>query len=386
MKQLAAIACIAFAFCLSLNAQSSVVRLQSVPIPFDSGLMTDLLADFEKTTGYHVQVNTSDSPYTFARQGAADLVLSHYGHDQVDDFMADGLGLWPRMAFASQSVLIGSPTDPAGITSTQDAVDAFRRIAATKSRFVLNNADAEKYLEQLLYEGAGEPDRTGWYVDNGASGQQAIQAAQQSNGYTTWGLIPFLKFKAMTNSPVQAFVFDDPLLQRAMMTVIVNPDKIAGVNVAGALALQRYLSLPSTQMRIRAFRSAGIDRQVFWPAAYDNTKSYVVDQSSLPTAVGPSANSVTITPAVVRTGDSFTASITGANLAADTYFDVQFRRPGAISDEIALNWQQGVSVSHPVLAAIATGTWRITGIRAHSDANDHGGSVIPITGAVTVGP
>ena len=93
MKQIIVIACIAFAFCSSLSAQSSVVRVQSVPIPFDSGLMTDLLTDFERVTGYHVQVNTSDQPYTFARQGAADLVLSHYGHDQVDDFMADGLGL-----------------------------------------------------------------------------------------------------------------------------------------------------------------------------------------------------------------------------------------------------------------------------------------------------
>jgi len=386
MKQIAAIVYITFLLCSTLHAQSSAVRLQSVPIPFDSGLMTDLLADFEKTTGYHVQVNTSDSPYTFARQGAADIVLSHYGHDQVDDFMADGLGLWPRMAFASQSVIIGPPGDPAGISSTQDALEAFRRIATTKSRFILNNADAEKYLGQLLYEGAGEPDPTGWYVDSGASGPQAVQAAQQSNGYTTWGLIPYIKFKAMANSSTQAFVYDDPLLQRAMMTVIVNPDKVGGVNVAGALALQRYLSLPATQMRIRAFRSSGIDKQLFWPAAYDNTKSYLVDQSSLPTTTGPSVNSLTVMPAAARTGDSFTVTFTGANLAADTYFDVRFRRPGAISDEIAFDWQQGISVSHLLPAKIEIGTWRITGIRAHSDPNDHGGSIIPVDGAITVGP
>ena len=43
MKQIIVIACIAFAFCSTLSAQSSIVRVQSVPIPFDSGLMTDLL-------------------------------------------------------------------------------------------------------------------------------------------------------------------------------------------------------------------------------------------------------------------------------------------------------------------------------------------------------
>src|SRR2546430_12309083 len=133
MKQIAAIACIIFAFCSTLKAQSSVVRLQSVPIPVDSGLLTDLLADFEKATGYHVQVNTSDVPYTFARQGAADLVLSHYGHDQMDDFMADSLGLWPRTLFASRSVLIGPASDPAGVRGMRGGLEAFRRIAQTKS-------------------------------------------------------------------------------------------------------------------------------------------------------------------------------------------------------------------------------------------------------------
>ena len=70
MKQLTAIACILFA-CLTVNAQSPVVRLQSVIIPVDSGLLTDLLADFEKISGYHVQTGTTDQPYTLARQGAA---------------------------------------------------------------------------------------------------------------------------------------------------------------------------------------------------------------------------------------------------------------------------------------------------------------------------
>src|SRR5439155_25830711 len=171
----------------------------------------------------------------------------------------------------------------AGIRGMQDAVAALRRISTTKSRFIPNNADAEKYITQLLYEGAGEPDTTGWYVDTGLEGPLAVQAAQRSNAYTTWGVIPYLKLKAMTNSPLEALVFDDPLLQRAMMTVIVNPDKVPAVNVAGALAFQRYLSSPPVQIRIRAFRSPSSDKQLFWPASYDNTKTCWVDQSTVPT-------------------------------------------------------------------------------------------------------
>jgi hypothetical protein len=64
-----------------------------------------------------------------------------------------------------------------------------------------------------------------------------------------------------------------------------------------------------------------------------------VDNSPLPTTADATVNSVTITPANVRTTDNITSTFTGANLAAGTYFDVRFRRPGAASDEVALNWQ-----------------------------------------------
>src|SRR2546425_1831686 len=190
-----AITCAVLALCSRAAAQSSTVRLQVVNVPVDSGLLATLLPDFEKTTGYRVQVSKGEDVYDMARQGAADLVLSHYGHHQVDDFMADGLGLWPRTVFANQAVLLGPATDPAGIRGIQDGVEAFGRIAQTKSRFIVNNAATEKYLAQILWEAAGRPNTAGWYMDTGLRDQPAIQAAERSEAYVLWGIIPFLKFK-----------------------------------------------------------------------------------------------------------------------------------------------------------------------------------------------
>ena len=162
LSQIAVIACVVLALSSTVEAQSSVVRLQVVNVPVDGGLMAALLPDFERTTGYRVDVDKKgDEVYDMARQGAADLVLSHYGHKDVDDFMADGLGLWPRAVFANQSVLVGPATDPAGIRGMQDAVEAFRRIAQTRARFIVNNAATEKYLGQVLWEAAGRIRRAG---------------------------------------------------------------------------------------------------------------------------------------------------------------------------------------------------------------------------------
>ncbi|HEY3129666.1 MAG TPA: hypothetical protein VGL91_09415 [Acidobacteriota bacterium] len=386
LSQIAVIAAVVLALSLAIQAQSSAVRLQVVNIPVDSGLLADLLPDFERTTGYHVDISKGEQVYDFARQGAADLVLSHYGHAGVDNFMSDGFGLWPRIVFANQAVIIGPSSDRAGIRGLLDGVEAFRRIAQTKSRFVVNNAATEKYLAQVLWEAAGRPDQTGWYTDSGLRDQPAIQAAANSQAYVLWGIIPFLKFKETVTSNLEALVLDDPVFQRGMMTVLVSPEKVSGVNVAGAFALQKFLTLESTQARIRAFRYPGVSNQLFWPAARDNIGSFLLDNSPLPTTADPAVNSIVFDPANARVGATLTTTFAGANLSAQTYFDVRFRKLGAATDEIALNWQQGATATHNIPATTPPGTWKITGVRAHRDANDHSGSFIPVPATLTVVP
>ena len=72
---------------------------------------------------------------------------------------------------------------------------------------------------------------------------------------------------------LQPFVLNDPLLQRIMVSVVVDSEKAPGANVTGAKALQQYLLDPATQARIRASRLPGIDQQIWWPAGRNNASS-----------------------------------------------------------------------------------------------------------------
>ena len=95
-----------------------------------------------------------------------------------------------------------------------------------------------------------------------------MEAAQQG-GYTFWGLTPFLRTQQQNEVELQPLVLNDPLLQRLqriMVTVAVNPNKVAGVNTEDVTAFQQYLLTPGTQAQIRAFRLPGIDQQIWWPA------------------------------------------------------------------------------------------------------------------------
>ena len=85
-----------------------------------------------------------------------------------------------------------------------------------------------------------------------------------------------------------------------------------------------------------------------------------------------------------RIGSAYTATISGSNLTNQTFFDVRFRAPGSVADNVASNWQTGLSASHSVPAGLPTGAWTITGVRAHQDASDHTGSFVPLSTTITV--
>jgi tungstate transport system substrate-binding protein len=257
-----------------------VIRVAVVIAPETSGLIRELLADFETRTGRKVVVDSRQDVFGLARDGKADLVLAHYGHGGTEEFCTEGLGLWPHPVFSNQAALIGPLSDPAGVAGTRDAVEAFRRIARCKAPFVVNNSATEKYLADVLWQAAGKPDRGDWYRDKGlrnqAATKDAIQAAVTENGYTLWGLVPFLKYREEhPDCGMKALLTDDPLFQRMMVTVVVQPGRIPGVNIEGAKALERFLIAPETQARIRAFRVAGFDGPVWWPAGRNNSGAFL---------------------------------------------------------------------------------------------------------------
>ena len=111
---------------------------------------------------------------------------------------------------------------------------------------------------------------------NQAATKDAIEAAVKEKGYTLWGLVPFLKYQAEhPDCAMKALITDDPMFQRRMVTVVVQPEKTKGVNVEGAKALERFLIAPETQARIRRFRMPGFDGQVWWPAGRNNSGAFL---------------------------------------------------------------------------------------------------------------
>ena len=213
---------------------------------------------------------SSDEPYELARAGKADLVVSHYGHRHAEEFVLGGLGEWPRTIFSNQMALVGPPADPARVRGLTDAAEAFRRIAGSKSLFIANGIDGVRYLAEVLWNAAGRPDRTGWLVDDGLRKDAAIIAASERGAYTFWGLTPFLRTTKTHQLNLEPLVVGDPLLQRMLVSIIVKPTAVAGVNAEGAEVLQTYLLAPATQARIRDVRYPGAESIAWVPGGRHN--------------------------------------------------------------------------------------------------------------------
>src|SRR5436190_17691730 len=98
----------------------------------------------------------------------------------------------------------------------------------------------------------------------------------------------------------------------------------------------------------------------------------------------PAVSEVRFEPAYVQAGSGFTATFSGINLSEQTYFDIRFRAPQSTTDEVILNWQQGLSALRVIGIGTATGTWTLTGVRAHEHRDEHIGEFVSVPAALVV--
>lgn len=259
----------------SATVNAKKLRIISVPTAVDGNLLPTLVAEFQKTSGLEVTMEATEEPYELAREGKADIVVSHYGHKHLEDFVLEGFAEWPRTIFSNQMAIVGPSNDPAKIRGLADAVEAFKRIAAKKQPFVLNASDGGRYLADILWNAAGRPDKAGWFIDDGLKAEESIRFVEKKHAYSMWGLTPFVRTDKEKHIDLEPLVLADPILQRILVCVVVKDTKLPGTNTAAAKALQTYLLSPVTQAKIRDVRYPGAARAVWTPAGRHNRGNFL---------------------------------------------------------------------------------------------------------------
>ncbi|RUR42462.1 substrate-binding domain-containing protein [Vreelandella populi] len=170
----------------SLLAEDDFITLASTTSTESSGLFGAIIPAFTDTTGIEVHVVAVGTGQAFeiARRGDADSLLVHdtAGEEQ---FVANGYATERQNVMYNDFVLVGPSDDPAGISDSESAAEAFALIAESESPFASRGDDSGTNRAELrLWEDAGVTPQGEWYRELGSGMGQTLNTAAGMNAYT----------------------------------------------------------------------------------------------------------------------------------------------------------------------------------------------------------
>ncbi len=197
-----------------------------------------------------------------------DLLLVH-APPAEKGFIENGYGVDRRQVMYNDFVVIGPPSDPAGVQG-DGATDALKAIKSKGATFVSRGDDSGTNKKELrLWREAGEPapDKESFYVQAGQGMITTINMAAEKNGYTLTDRGTYIKYSANHDGapPLTVLVEGDPSMFNQYSVITVNPANCANVNTKTANAFSDWITSEDVQEKIKKFRLLG--KPLFIPNA-----------------------------------------------------------------------------------------------------------------------
>ena len=225
--------------CLALLGQayaadnaSKTIRLATTTSTENSGLLTDLLPQFTKDTGYEVHVIAvgTGKALRMGMDGDVDVVLVH-ARAAEDKFVAEGYGEKRYGVMYNDFVIVGPKSDPAGVKGDPDVADAMKKIAGTKSLFASRGDDSGTHKrEKELWKAAGIDQAAAsgdWYRETGSGMGATLNVASGSNAYALTDRGTWLSFT--NRGDLQLLVSGDKRLRNEYGVTLVSTEKFPHV-------------------------------------------------------------------------------------------------------------------------------------------------------------
>jgi len=236
----------------------------------DTGLLDVLIPMFESETGYMVKtiaVGTGQALALGAR-GEADVLLCHAPASEME-LVTSGLVTNRRLVMHNDFIIVGPPSDPAGIRGLTSAPEAFKKIAAHEAVFVSRGDDSGTHKkEKEIWAKASVQPGGRWYQEAGSGMGQTLNIASEKEGYTLTDRGTYLALKKRLGLDV--LVQGDPMLLNIYHVMQVNPEKFDKVNGPGAKAFVEFMVAPETQKVIASFGVRDYGEPLFFADAGKN--------------------------------------------------------------------------------------------------------------------
>jgi tungstate transport system substrate-binding protein len=253
--------------------QTSDVVVASTTSTQDSGLFDVLMPAFEKAyPQYKTKVIAvgSGEAIKLGETKDADVLLVHSPAAEKK-FIAAGFATQRNDVMYNDFVIVGPPTDPAGIKTSTSGADAMKKIAeagkAGKATFVgRGDASGTDAKEKTLWVGASvatpTPAANPWYLSTGQGMGETLKVADEKAAYTIADRATWLSMKSSLPGLTILYEGDKALFNQ--YGVIVIP---GSKNQAGGQAFADYVLSPEGQKVIGAYGIEKYGQALFTPNA-----------------------------------------------------------------------------------------------------------------------
>jgi tungstate transport system substrate-binding protein len=282
---------------------------------YDTGLLAYLQPKFESQYNVKLAITSQGTgkAIQIATNGDADVLLVHSAAQELA-FMQTGKGL-NRRTFASNSfIIVGPPTDPAGIANmTPEA--AFTTILLkgtnkTANIYFVSRGDGSgtQTAEINIWKKAGynyttQIEKSGlWYIEAGKGMGETLQMASDKGAYTISDEGTYLAYKG--NLTLVPLITKGASLLNIYSVMAVYNDKQPVEKIQMANNFINFLISPQTQADIGAFGKDKYGKSLFIPITVsvpNATAGWVGDYTTPATDLKPAPAATTAAPAANAT-------------------------------------------------------------------------------------
>lgn len=249
-------------------AQDKFIVVQSTTSTQNSGLFDYLLPIFTKKTGIEVRVVAVGTGQAIknAANGDGDVLFVH-AKPAEEKFVAAGDGVKRFDVMYNDFVIVGPPSDPAGVAGSSDVVAALKKIAETKSPFASRGDDSGTNKAELRLWGEAGIDVSGasggWYRETGSGMGATLNTGTGMGAYIMTDRATWISFG--NKGDYKIAVEGDPKLFNQYGIMLVNPEKHPNVKADLGQTFVDWVISDEGQAAIANYKVDG--QQLFFPNA-----------------------------------------------------------------------------------------------------------------------
>jgi tungstate transport system substrate-binding protein len=254
-----------------------VLKLATTTSTADSGLLDNILPEFQKLCNCRVDVVAVGTGQAIAigQKGDADVLLVH-ARKSEDQFVKDQDAKERFDVMYNDFIVLGPTADPAKAGSAASAKDAFKAIMDAQAKFASRGDKSGTNTKELsIWSSLGitPTKEMAWYQSLGQGMGETLTFANEQGAYTLSDRGTYLSMK--DKLPNLAIVLGgntlaenkDKSLLNPYGVMAVNPDKHPGVKYDLAMQFIKWLTSVDEQQKIGDYGKDKFGQSLFYPSS-----------------------------------------------------------------------------------------------------------------------